>query len=124
MASRRPPSETAQTERTTEMAITPEETPTQPVTSPIPNRIFAQASPRSVGGVSLFAVQQQINAATVGNFFSPQEVINAAVSRLQNAGFEILQITPTTINIAGSIETYQQAFNTTIVAEERPVIKG
>ena len=105
------------------MALTPEETPTQPVTNPIPNRIFAQASPRSVGGVSLFAAHQQINTATIGNFFSPQAVINTAVSRLQSAGFEVLQITPTTINIAGSIETYQQAFNTTIVAEERSVIK-
>jgi subtilisin family serine protease len=100
-----------------------EERRSQPQSGPIPDRIFAQASPRSAGGVSLFEAQQQINAATVGNFLSQQEVINAAAARLQNAGFEVLQITPTTINIAGSRQTYEQAFNTTIVAEERMAIK-
>jgi hypothetical protein len=42
---------------------------------------------------------------------------------LQDAGFQILQISPITINIAASRETYERAFRTTIVAEERPVIK-
>ena len=89
----------------------------------IPPRIFAQASPRSIGGVSLFEAQERINSATVPNFTSPQEIILRAVNRLRDAGFEVLQVAATTINIAGSAETYQRAFNTTIVAEERPVIK-
>jgi hypothetical protein len=90
----------------------------------IPPRIFAQASPRSIGGVSLFEAQERINAATVPNFTSPQEIILRAVNRLRDAGFEVLQVAATTINIAGSAETYQRAFNTTIVAEERPVIRS
>jgi hypothetical protein len=93
------------------------ETPT------IPRRIFANVSPRSLGGVSLFEAGPQITASTVPNFFSEPEVINRAAVRLQEAGFEILQITQSTINIAGSASLYNQAFNTTIVAEERPVIK-
>lgn len=90
----------------------------------VPARIFAQVSPRSIGGVSLFDAQDQINAQTVANFTSDGEIINRTVSRLQDAGFEVLQISPITITIAGSAETYQRAFKTTIVAEERPVSKA
>ncbi|MBI3970033.1 MAG: S8 family serine peptidase [Chloroflexi bacterium] len=89
----------------------------------VPGRIFAQASPRSVGGVSMFEAQEQIYSATAANFFSEQDVVNRAASRLQEAGFEVLQVTPLTINIAGPAETFQRAFNTTIIAEERPAIK-
>ena len=92
-------------------------------TSPLPAKIFAQVSPRSAGGVSMFEAQEQINSATVLNFFSERDVINAAVARLQEAGFEILQISPMTINIAGSAATYRKAFNTDIVVVDRPVIK-
>jgi subtilisin family serine protease len=89
----------------------------------IPQRIFAQASPRSIGGVSMFEGQEQISAETVLNFFSEEQIISQAVERLQEAGFEVLQATPLTINIAGTAATYERAFNTKIYAEERPVIK-
>lgn len=90
----------------------------------VPKRIFAQASPRSVGGVSLFEAGEQINAKTVGNFFSEAETIRRAASKLQDAGFEVLQVSQATINIAGSPKTYERAFKTTIIAEERPTIKA
>jgi subtilisin family serine protease len=92
--------------------------------SALPSRIFAQVSPRSIGGVSMFEAQNQILSETVTNFFSEAEAVNEAVSRLQEAGFEILQISPLTINIAGKPETYKKAFNTEIVVEDRPVIKS
>lgn len=91
---------------------------------PIPERIYAQASPLSVGNVSMFDAGAQINSATVPNFFSQQEVIDQAVRQLTEAGFEVLQVSPLSINIAGTRETYDRAFNTSIVAEERPVIKA
>ena len=98
-------------------------TPTQKSKSVIPKRIFAQASPLSVGGVSMFECGYQINADTAGNFTSEATVINRAVEKLQHAGFEILQVTASTINIAGSQKTYEHAFNTRLMAEERGVIK-
>src|SRR5690606_27895506 len=58
------------------------------------------------------------------NFTSEQELMNRAVVRLQEAGFDVLQVTETTINIAGSARTYETAFNTSIVAEERPTLKS
>ena len=92
--------------------------------SEMPSKIFAQVSPRSVGGVSMFDAQEQISSATVANFFSEGDVVAEAVARLQEAGFEILQISPLTINIAGSLSKYERAFGTQIVVEDRPVIKG
>ncbi|MGI9055990.1 MAG: S8 family serine peptidase [Pyrinomonadaceae bacterium] len=92
--------------------------------SALPSKIFAQVSPRSIGGVSMFEAQNQIQSGTVANFFSEAEAVNEAVARLQEAGFEILQISPLTINIAGKPETYKKAFNTEIVVEDRGVIKG
>lgn len=91
--------------------------------SVMPKVIYANASPNSVGGVSLFDGGDRINAETSANFVSEQEVITRAVNRLRDAGFEILQVSPVTINIAGSQSTYERAFNTKLIAEERPVIK-
>jgi len=89
----------------------------------IPERLFANASPLSVGGVSLFDAGVRINANTVANFYSEEKIMYNAVSKLRLAGFEILQVSQATINIAGSLDTYLKAFNTKIVPEERPVIK-
>jgi len=91
--------------------------------SPLPPTVYAQVSPRSIGGVSMFEAQDRINSATVTNFMSEGDVVNAAVARLQEAGFTILQISPLTINIAGTPALYRKAFNTDIVVIDRPVIK-
>ncbi len=90
---------------------------------PMPKRIFAQVSPRSVGGVSMFDALGRINAQTVDAFTSDSNIVSRATMMLQEAGFEILQVTNLTINIAGTQSTYEKAFNTRLVSEERPVIK-
>ena len=92
-----------------------------PKPGPIPDVIYAQASPCSQGGVSMFEAGAQINSRTVANFASEGDLVMRAAASLEAAGFRVLQISPTTINIAGSRKTYEQAFNTKIVAEERPV---
>lgn len=92
--------------------------------SELPSKIFAQVSPKSIGGVSMFEAQNQIQAETATNFFSEAEAVNEAVARLQEAGFDILQISPLTINIAGSPATYKKAFNTEIVVEDRKTLKS
>src|SRR5437764_14850198 len=85
--------------------------------SVMPKIIYANAAPRSVGGVSMFDAGNRISAETVANFASEDEVVARAVNRLRDAGFEILQVSPITINIAGSKATYERAFNTTLIAE-------
>ena len=94
-----------------------------PEPGPLPRRVYAVASPHSVGGVSLFGAQSQITAETVPNFFSEQDLIYRSVARLQDAGFDVLQVTQSTINIAGPPKVYNDAFGTKLVTEERPVIK-
>src|SRR5262249_8937742 len=81
-----------------------------------PKKLYALASPKSLGGVSMFEAQDRIHSGTVAHFASEPEVITRAVNRLRDAGFEILQISPLMINIAGSISTYERAFNTKIEA--------
>jgi hypothetical protein len=89
----------------------------------IPEKLFANASPYSVGGVSLFEAGAQINSDTVANFMSEEKLVASAVEKLRLAGFEVLQVSDISINIAGPIPLYEKAFNCTIGYEERPVIK-
>jgi subtilisin family serine protease len=71
----------------------------------------------------MFEGRQRINAKTVGRYLSDADVTKAAVDRLRQAGFDILQVTSLTINIAAPARTYERAFKTKIVAEERQTIK-
>jgi hypothetical protein len=105
------------------MAATKRDTRKTDKNGALPDRIFAQASVRSIGGVSLFDADGQINAATVVNFHSDINLVNRAALLLRDAGFEILQISELTINIAGSPATFETAFGAPVVAEERPVLK-
>ncbi len=90
---------------------------------PLPEMIFAQASPRSVGGVSMFDADGRINSETVPAFESDAVVTERAVLLLQDAGFTVLQVTPTTINIAGPPTAYEQAFEARLFTEERRVVR-
>jgi len=89
----------------------------------MPQRVFAQASPRSVGGLPLFAATD-VTASNVINFASEDHVIVDAVSRLQSLGFEVLQVTRTTINIAGPPRLYEQVFGTKLAAQDRETRKS
>lgn len=93
------------------------------VSPKMPQRIFAQASPRSIGGVSMFDAMGSINTNTVGKFQSDPRDIEEAVNRLRGAGFEILSVTSLSINIAGSQKTYEKTFGTSLVIEQREVTK-
>jgi subtilisin family serine protease len=64
-----------------------------------------------------------VSEETVPSFTSDEELIWTAAARLEGAGFEVLQVSPITINIAGPPDLYRRAFATELVTEERPVIK-
>lgn len=95
-----------------------------PVPEPIPERIFAHASPISVGGVSLFDAGRYIRTPAAAAFASVPAVTEAAAARLRLAGFEVLQKTAQTINIAGSREVYERAFKTKIDSTEVSMAEG
>lgn len=89
----------------------------------LPEVVYAQASPRSIGGTSLFDAGSAIDAGVVSKYRSEPAVTDEAAEALRSAGFDVLQIAPTTINIAGPPELYEEAFQTKLVTDERPVIK-
>jgi hypothetical protein len=89
-----------------------------------PERVFAVASPLSRGGISLFEFGDRITPRTVGAVTSDVRVVRAAAVRLLQAGFEILQVTPITINFAGEAELFESAFRTRIVEKETELADG
>lgn len=89
-----------------------------------PDVVYAQASPHSVGGVSMFDVSQPIAGDAAANFMSEESVLRAAATRLQAAGFQVLQISTQTINIAGPPRLYNDVFSARLYTEDRAVIKG
>jgi hypothetical protein len=92
-------------------------------TAVMPKRIFAQVSPLSAGGMSMFDAGGRIDSTNFMNFFSETSLSQRTAALLAEAGFEVLQITGSTINIAGSQKTYEEAFNTKLTLEQRTVIK-
>jgi len=90
----------------------------------LPDLVYAQASPRSLGGVSLFDAGSAVAEESAGAFLSDPNLTANAASRLASAGFQILQVSPQTINIAGPPRLYEQVFGTNLTVEERPVIKA
>jgi subtilisin family serine protease len=90
---------------------------------PLPPIIYAQASPHSIGGVSMFEAGAMVSEENAPSFMSDEETIWAAAARLEGAGFDVLNISPLMINIAGRADLYRRAFGTQLVTEERSVIK-
>jgi len=90
----------------------------------LPDVVYAQASPLSISGQSMFQPGQRINAFNSVAFASPSNVISAAIARLRANGFDILQVTPQTINIAGPPDAFERAFRTKIVEKEFDLPSG
>ncbi|WP_133272603.1 S8 family serine peptidase [Hymenobacter radiodurans] len=86
--------------------------------------LFAHASVHSIGGKSLFSAHpNEIRPQTVQAFRSEKELTAQAVQQLQASGFNVLQVSPTTIAIAAPVEVYETAFKTKITRREEPVVK-
>jgi hypothetical protein len=89
----------------------------------MPPVVYAQASTRSVGGTSLFEAGEMARAETAVSFTSDTDLVLNAAARLRSVGFDVLQLSPITINIAGPPALYEQVFGTSLRTEERSVIK-
>ena len=89
----------------------------------MPERIFAQASPLSIGGRSLFEQMTPVSSQDVGDYTSEDAITRNAVSELQAAGFEVLNVGDCSINIAGPPKLFEEVFETKLYTEERSVIK-
>ncbi|GLW47413.1 hypothetical protein Stsp02_30750 [Streptomyces sp. NBRC 14336] len=88
----------------------------------LPGRVYAQASPRSQGGESVFDAGE-IKADNVEGYLATDAVTQRAERELAAAGFTVLDSSPAGINIAGPPELYDRYFETTLITEEREVIQ-
>jgi subtilisin family serine protease len=89
----------------------------------VPSVVYAEASPKSMGGSSPFETAQLITSETVSEFYSEPETLNSASERLRAEGFEVLRVGQATVTIAAPAEVYERVFRTSIVAEEREAVK-
>jgi hypothetical protein len=53
----------------------------------IPKLLFAQASPHSIGGMSMFDIEGPVGTDIVPNFMSDTDLLTQAAQALQDAGF-------------------------------------
>jgi subtilisin family serine protease len=83
----------------------------------LPQTIYAEASPRSADGGSLFDAPP-VTSDVVTRFYSEPRVMTDAVSRLQGEGFEVLSVGAATVTIAGPPKTFERVFKRRIVATE------
>ncbi|MDA2236477.1 S8 family serine peptidase [Bacillus cereus] len=91
--------------------------------SSLPSLVYAEASVHSIGGISLFETKELITPENVGQFHNNPEIVDKAVEKLKEAGFDVLHVGPTSINIAAPIETFEKVFQTKIVPVEHEVIR-
>ncbi|SMQ78418.1 Subtilase family protein [Bacillus sp. OV166] len=71
----------------------------------------------------MFETKEIITPENVGQFHNNPDLVDLAVKKLKSAGFDVLQIGPTSINIAAPAEIYDKVFQTKIVPKEREVIR-
>ena len=90
----------------------------------IPKLLYANVSPHSIGGMSMFDFEGPVGADIVSNFMSDADLTTRTALALQEAGFSVLQVSAYTINIAAPIDTYERAFKTKVVPHELPTIKS
>ena len=89
----------------------------------LPGIVYAEVSPNSVGGTSLFDFEGPITSQNVQQFYSEPNVVNEAIQRLKAAGFDVLQTNKITINLAGPPSLYEKVFKTRLLTREKEVIK-
>src|SRR6266508_5559830 len=89
-------------------------------TGGLPELVYAQVSPRSVGGVSMFEAAT-ITQDTAAGYVSEPELASRTAAQLSAAGFQVLQVAPQTVNVAAPPGLYEAFFQTRLLAEERPV---
>ncbi len=89
-----------------------------------PEKLFAEVSVRSKGGVSIFENKSLPTSENIDAFMSSKADIDDAESRLLALGFEVLARSEVGLSIAGPPALFEQVFHTKIYAEERLLHEG
>jgi serine protease AprX len=89
----------------------------------LPAKLYAEAVVRSASGESLLRTNQLITCDNVDLFHALPEDLATAKAGLEAAGFEVLNVGQSSINIAAPPAVYEQALGTSLEVIERPVMK-
>src|SRR5918998_3617340 len=89
----------------------------------VPPVVYAEASVRNLAPRRTVSEGASVTRETVPDFHSEPGLVEAAVARLRDAGFRVLQAGQTTVTIAPPAALYEEAFGTRVVAEERETLK-
>jgi len=88
-----------------------------------PPKVYAEAVVRSASGESLLRSKQAITRHTVDQFHATDGDLQRAATDLQRAGFEVLNIGRTSVNIAAPAEVYGAVLKARLERVERPMTK-
>ncbi|NEQ47587.1 MAG: S8 family serine peptidase [Leptolyngbya sp. SIOISBB] len=94
-----------------------------PQRSQLPPKIFAEAVVHSQSSESLLRSPTLVTSENVTRFHSNPTQLSLSAERLQAAGFEVLNVGPSSINITAAPEVYERAFGATLEIIERPVVR-
>ncbi len=83
--------------------------------------IYAQASPLSIAGSSLFS-SGGFDENNVSDYYSEKKIVNKAVSKLKKAGFEVHCVAKTSISISGPKTLYEHYFGKSIHKASKTVL--
>jgi len=81
-------------------------------------------STKSKGGVSLFESDDPITGDNVEAYNSDPEVTDEAEHELRQLGFRVLDVSPSTISVAGSAELFQDVFGRAFQSKKKEVFDG
>jgi hypothetical protein len=99
------------------------QTGTNKKNSEVPDRVYAQVPVKAKDNL-LFEVNAPLVTSDIIDEFTPKaENIYSVAHTLRTSGFEVLQVGPLSISIAGSPKLYKDVFKTDIVTKEVPAIK-
>jgi hypothetical protein len=88
------------------------------------DEVYAEVSPRSVGGTSLFDPAVSITADNVREFRSEDSDVADARRELLRLGFQVLLEGPTTLSISGPATLYEDVFGIALHRQTREIMQG
>ena len=103
------------------MKSTPSTSDANPASN-FPTLIYGTASPISLAGHSMLKSATNITAASIKSYTSEVSTTLQAIAMLEANGFDILDIGPLLISIAGTKETYERAFQISLASTEYPMV--
>jgi hypothetical protein len=86
--------------------------------------VIAVISPQSVGGLSMFDMEETFTPDNIEEFRSEESVINRTINELQRLGFEIMNVGPLTISFGGPQNLFKKIFGVKLRKEKIEVMEG